>query len=131
LLIVGGMISSGVVRTESVWGWYWMSSNTGVRSTTAPGVRARSVPTSKASAGTIEGTRGGPAMSRMRLPVPRRALPPPESIAAFQATGLSSGLLLGERASTRLLAMNVTRSESRHSIGTSCTRPSTAVPVAR
>ena len=38
-------MSSGVAYTVSVCGVYWISSNTGVRSTTSPGVAARSTPT--------------------------------------------------------------------------------------
>jgi len=31
LLITGGTITSGICRTVVVVGWYWISSNTGVR----------------------------------------------------------------------------------------------------
>ena len=37
MLIVGGTTSTGSVRTVGVCGRYWISSNTGVRRTTAPG----------------------------------------------------------------------------------------------
>ena len=39
-------MSTGTDRTVSVVGRYWISSKTGVRSTTEPGVTARSRPTS-------------------------------------------------------------------------------------
>ena len=42
MLIVGGTTSSGYLADLSVCGAYWISSNTSVRSTTAPGVTARS-----------------------------------------------------------------------------------------
>jgi hypothetical protein len=50
---------------------------------------------------------------------------------AFHATGLTSGLLLGARASTRLVAAKRTRSASCHRIGTFCSSPSTVSPTAR
>ena len=119
------------MRTVGVCGRYWISSNTGVRRTTAPGVTARSVPTWKASLSTIAGVRGELARSLTRCRGPVTRLAPPVSMTAFQPTGLSSGLLLGAAASTRLVATNLTRSASRHGSGTSCTRPSTVPPAAR
>jgi len=53
------------------------------------------------------------------------------SIAAFHATGLSSGLLLGETASIRFVTANPTRSASDDSSGASRTSPSAHAPVAR
>ncbi len=131
MLIVGGMISSGTSRTVSVCGRYWITSSIGVRSTTEPGVIARSPPTWYAFGGTMDGTRGGALRSRSRLRGPVIMLPAPVSIAAFHATGLSSGLLLGEAASTRFVTANPTFSASAHSSGASSTSPSAHVPVAR
>src|SRR5215469_11249547 len=115
----------------AVDGWYWISSNAGVRSTTAPGVAARSAPTVKASGGTIDGTRGGCDRSPSRFLVPDTMLPPPVSITSFHASGDSSGLLLGARASTRLETANRMRSASRQSSGAASTSPSAADPPAR
>src|ERR1700732_4225509 len=70
-----------------------MSSTGSEAYTPPPGVLARSRPTSKASAATIDGTRGGAARSVASARRPRTALPPPVSMIAFQAVGLSSGLL--------------------------------------
>jgi hypothetical protein len=131
LLIVGGTISSGTRRTLGVCGWYWSSSNIGVRSTTAPGVTARSAPTSNASAATMDGTRGGVARSAARCRAPRTRLPPPVSITAFQNTGLVAGLLLGARACTRLSTTNRIRSASRHSRSASASSRSVVCPAAR
>ena len=105
-------------------GRYWISSNTGVRRITDPGVTARSTPTSNASGSTMDGTRGGTAMSEAKCRRPARALPPPVSMAAFTAAGFSSGLLLGASASTRLVSTKPTRSESASSRPASATTPS-------
>ena len=103
-------MSSGVADTVSVCGVYRISSNTGVRSTTSPGVSARSTPTRYASGATIVGTRGAAARSLARFRSPFSALTPPESIAAFHATGDSSGLFDGAAASTRLDTRKLVRS---------------------
>ena len=79
----------------------------------------------------MDGTRGGAARSPARCLAPVRMLPPPESIAAFHASGDSSGLLLGARASTRLPTANRIRSASRQSSGAASTRSQAARPVAR
>jgi len=97
----------------SVTGWYWMSSNASVACTTPPGVTARSRPTSKAPAGTMDGTRGEVARSEARLRRPRTVFSPPVSMTAFQPTGLSTGLLLGAAAATRLASRNLSRVSSR------------------
>src|SRR5512132_4571660 len=131
LLIVGGTTSSGTRCTLGVRGRYWSSSKTGVRSTTAPGVTARSAPTSKASAVTMVGTRGGVVRSPARCRAPRTRLPPPESISAFQKTGLVSGWLLGASACTKLSTINRSRSASRHSRSASATSSSAVRPAAR
>jgi hypothetical protein len=112
LLIVGGTMSRGTSRTVSVDGRYWISSNTSVRKMTAPGVVARSSPTENASGSTIEGTRGGVARSLTNWVRPRTALRPPVSMAALSDSGLTTGTLLGARASTRLVALNRMRSSS-------------------
>ncbi len=79
----------------------------------------------------MDGTRGALDRSLTRFLVPASRLAPPESIAAFHASGDSSGLLLGASASMRLLTANRIRSASRQSSGTSSTRPSATLPVAR
>ena len=129
--MVGGTISSGTCRTVAVAGRYWISSNTGVRSTTFPGVTARSTPTSNASGSTMDGTRGGAAISETKCRKPARALPPPVSMAAFTAAGFSTGLLLGASASTRLVSAKPTRSESAQSRSVSATTPSAVCAAAR
>ena len=131
MLITGGTISSGTCRTVSVTGRYWISSNTGVRSTTDPGVTARSTPTSNASGSTIDGTRGGTAMSDRKFRRPATALPPPVSSAALTAAGFSSGLLLGASASIRLVSTKLTRSLSASSSPASATTPATLSAAAR
>ena len=112
-------------------GRYWISSKTGVRSTTDPGVTARSTPTSNASGSTMVGTRGATAMSPTKFRRPARALPPPLSTAAFTAAGFSSGLLLGDRASIRLVSTKPTRWESASSRPASATTPSADCAAAR
>jgi hypothetical protein len=131
LLITGGTITNGTCRTAGVTGRYWISSNTGVRRTTEPGVTARSTPTSNASGSTMVGTRGGTAMSERKCRRPATALPPPVSSAALTAAGFSSGLLLGASASIRLVSVKPTRSESRSSRPASATTPSALSAVAR
>jgi hypothetical protein len=90
-LIIGGTMSSGTDRTWSVCGSYWSSSNASVRSTTAPGVTARSFPTVNLDMSTLAGSRGGVARSRTRLRAPRTKFAPPVSIAAFSAAGFDHG----------------------------------------
>ena len=82
---------------------YWISSNTSVRSTTAPGVTARSTPTSKASGSTIDGTRGGAGEVADEAPTALEQVAAAGVEAAFSTIGLSNGLLLGAEASTRLV----------------------------
>ena len=108
-----------------------MSSQISHRATTAPGVTARSRPTSNASGATIAGTRGGADRSEASDRRPRTALRPPLSMIAFQATGLISGLLLGAAASMRLLATNRIRSWSRQSSSASASSASTVPAQAR
>ncbi len=108
-------MSSGNWYTAGVTGSYWMSSQTSDRATTAPGVAARSLPTSNASGATMAGTRGGADKSDASARSPRSMLRPPLSMTAFHATGLISGLLLGAAASIRLLSTNRIRSPSRQS----------------
>ncbi len=115
MLIIGGTSSNGRSRTCSVCGVYWMSSNTGVRSTTAPGVIARSPPTSNASGSTIVGIRGGVAMSRARLAAPRAKLRPPVSMKAFSAVGFVKGPFDGASASRTFSAAKRTRRSARQS----------------
>ena len=74
--------------------------------TTAPGVTARSWPTSKASAATIDGTRGGAARSVASARRPRTGAPAAGIDEGLPAAGLSSGLLLGAAAATRLASRN-------------------------
>ena len=124
-------MSRGTCRTAAVAGRYWISSNTSVRATTAPGVTARSTPTLNASGSTIDGIRGGLATSAAKCRRPARALPPPVSIAAFSAAGLSTGLLLGASASIRLRSTKPTRSVSDQSRSASIARPSAVCAAAR
>ena len=86
-----------------------------MRWTTAPGVIARSLPTSKALGSTIAGIRGGAARSVTKDRMPRTADMPPVSMSAFQPAGDRTGLLLGAAAATRLVAKNRIRSPSRQS----------------
>ena len=115
----------------SVTGWYWMSSNWSVACTTPPGVTARSWPTSKASADTMDGTRGEVARSEARARRPRTAFSPPVSMSAFQPTGLSSGLLLGAAAAMRLLSRNFIRVSSRQPSSAPSTSVSAVLAAAR
>ena len=105
-------MSSGTLRTLVVCGVYWISSKTSVRSTTSPGVTATSSPTAKASGSTIDGTRGAVAKSRAKRRPPATRLPPPVSMTRLSTLGFSAGLLLGERASTRLSTMKPIRCSS-------------------
>src|SRR6266536_3251769 len=94
--MVGGTSSSGTCRTVGVCGAYWISSNTSVRNTTAPGVAPRLSPTAKSEPSTICGMRGALAMSRSRFSPPRRKFIPPLSIAALNEAGFNTGTLLGD-----------------------------------
>ena len=114
-----------------VCGVYWISSNMSVRSTTAPGVTAMSSPTANASGSTIDGTRGGVAKSRTSRRPPATRLPPPVSIARLSTFGLSTGLLLGDDASTRLSTMKPIRCPSPQPRSASATSPRAASPAAR
>ena len=97
--MVGGTSSNGVVLTSLVVGVYWISSNTGVRSTTAPGVTARSSPTENSSLATMLGTRGATAMSPTRFRRPRTMLAPPVLTTSLSAAGFSHGRFEGAAAS--------------------------------
>jgi hypothetical protein len=129
--MVGGTISSGISRTRSVCGRYWISSSTSVRRTTAPGVTAMVRPTSKGDLSTISGIRGGAAMSRRKASPPRARFSPPLSMAAFAEAGFSSGTLLGDSASTRFSRTNRIRSSSRQSRSASSTSRSAVRAAAR
>ena len=124
-------MSSGNRRTVGVAGWYWMSSQTSVRATTAPGVTARSLPTWNASGSTMVGMCGAEDMSEMKARTPRRRLRPPLSMYAFHATGLRYGLLLGADAAMRLVSTNFSRSLSRQSSSASASRASELCARAR
>ena len=108
-------MSSGAEKTFSVCGAYWISSNSSQRRTTEPGVTAMVSPSVKASGSIIDGTRGADAMSPTKLRSPRTALRPPVSMSAFQPSGFSTGLLLGESPSQRKSNTNRIRSASRQS----------------
>jgi hypothetical protein len=131
LLIIGGTTSSGRSRTRGVAGAYWSSSNTGVRSTTAPGVAPMFCPTVNAERSTIEGMRGGCAMSRVKLRAPRARLRPPVSTVALSTAGLVSGAFVGASASTAFSSAKRTRRSLVQSRPASSISPSTAAPVAR
>jgi hypothetical protein len=131
LLIIGGTITTGNRCTFGVAAWYWISSKISVRCTTAPGVTARSFPTSNASGATMAGIRGAVARSPASARNPRTALRPPVSMAAFQATGLSSGLLLGAAASTRFRTTNPARSLSGQSSAASASSLSAVSALTR
>ena len=131
MLIIGGVSSSGDSCTFEVCGLYCRSSNTGVRSTTAPGVTAMSSPTVNADVSTIDGMRGGLAMSRAKFAAPRAKLRPPVSSAAFSTAGLVSGALEGASASSTFSTAKRTWRSLRQSSPASSISPSTAWPAAR
>ena len=110
---------------------YCSSSNTGVRSTTAPGVTAMLSPTSNAEVSTIDGIRGGLDMSRAKFAIPRTKFWPPVSSATFITAGFDSGALEGASASSRFSAANRTCRSLRQSRPASLISPSTACPAAR
>ena len=131
MLIIGGVSSSGSSRTFAVWGLYWMSSKTGLRRTTAPGVTAMSSPIVNADVSTIDGMRGGLRMSRAKLPAPRTKLRPPVSSAALSTAGLVIGALEGASASSTFSAAKRIWRSLRQSRPASSISPSSARPVAR
>ena len=96
-------------------GSYWMSSNSSVRSTTAPGVTARSSPTVNAFVSTIAGMCGGLRRSWTRLALPCTRLRPPVSSVAFSAAGFSAGKFVGASASRTFSALKRTRRSARSS----------------
>jgi hypothetical protein len=85
------MTSNGLLSTVGVCGWYWMSSNISVRSTTAPGVAAMFSPRRYGVRSTMLGIRGGADMSLMKFAAPRRKFRPAVSTPALSACGLVSG----------------------------------------
>ena len=97
------MITSGRLWTCSVLGWYWMSSPTSSRCTTAPGDSARSLPTSNASRSTIEGMPPLLRTSPTKLRTPRTRLLPPVSNARLIAAGLVAKKLVGASALVRMV----------------------------
>ena len=129
--MVGGTSSSGTARTVGVCGAYWISSNTSVRRTTAPGLTPRLPPTAKADVSTICGIRGGWARSFTRFSPPRTKLSPPDSRAARTDSGLTTATLLGASAWSRLSARNRTRWSSRQPSSAPVISSSTVRPVAR
>ena len=88
-------------------------------------------PTSKALRSTIEGRRGGRAMSRAKLRPPRTKFRPPVSTAALSAAGLVNGLFVGARASTTFSAEKRMRRSLRQSRSASAISRSTVPPAAR
>src|ERR1700722_4473255 len=97
------MITTGTCRTSGVTGRYWISSNSGVRGTTAPGVTARSTPTSNASGSTLVGIRGGTAMSGRKCRRPVTALAAPGAGHGGGAAGVER-VLEGRRVQQRVVA---------------------------
>ena len=104
-----------------------MSSNSSVRSTTAPGVTARSSPTVNAFVSTIAGMCGGLRRSCTRLALPCTRLRPPVSSVAFSAAGLSAGKFVGASASRTFSALKRTRRSARSSSPASEIRSSTGL----
>jgi hypothetical protein len=88
-------------------------------------------PTANAERSTISGIRGGAAMSRRKLRLPRARLPPAVSIAALADAGFTSGRLLGDAAATRFSTRKRTRCSSRQPSPASPTSAPAARPVAR
>src|SRR4051812_47432316 len=88
-------------------------------------------PTVNADRSTMEGTRGGRAMSRAKLREPRTKLRPPVSTAALSAVGFRSGAFVGASASTTFSAAKRIRRSLRQSSRASSIRRSTVRPVAR
>ena len=113
-------------------GSYWISSNTGVRSTTAPG-RDRDVLADREGR-RVDHRRDArrPATCRARsCAAPRTKLRPPVSSAALSAAGLVSGALVGASASSTFSAAKRTRRSLRQSRPASSISPSTVLPAAR
>jgi hypothetical protein len=131
LLIVGGTIKIGISRTSSVCAAYWISSNTGVRKTTAPGVAAMVVPTSKPLMSTMLGTRGRRDASLTSAFAPRTRFAPRVSMVALVACGFRNTLLGGDNASTRFPTSRRRRLCVWSSSSASSTSCRTVLPVAR
>ena len=91
-------MSTGRSRTLPLAGVYWISSATSSRSTTAPGVRARSRPTCKACGSAIEGMPPLCRRSPAQLRTPRVRLRPPVSTVRLIAAGFPSQKLVGATA---------------------------------
>ena len=83
-----------------------MSSATGSRATTAPGVTARSRPTSKAPGSIIDGIAPLWRTSWTKLRAPRARLMPPVSKARLRAAGLLIRKFVGAAALATMLAAN-------------------------
>jgi hypothetical protein len=108
-----------------------MSSNSSVRSTTAPGDIARFFPTWYGEGSTICGIRGGDAMSETNARAPRTKFIPAVSIAAFHAAGLVTGEFDGDMASMRLSTTNSTRCADAQSRRASSTSVVAVLPLTR
>src|ERR1700733_6946081 len=100
------MISTGCRRTAGVKGGYWIISASSSRSTPAPGVRARSVPTENAPRAVWGGTPPFERTSRHHCRAPRATLTPPVSNALLSAAGLLAKKLVGAAALITMLATN-------------------------
>ncbi len=93
----GGTISSGRSYTFFVSGAYWRSCITSFSNTTAPGVVARFLPSSKAVS-SASAMRPLPTSAK-RFRRPRARLSPPVAAASFKASGLVAAKFAGEIAS--------------------------------
>ena len=90
-----------------------MTSASSSRSTTAPGVTARSVPTSNALRSVWDGIPPFLRTSRHQWRAPRATLRPPVSNARLSAAGLLARKLVGAAALITMFATNRARSASR------------------
>src|ERR1700722_5202767 len=98
------MISTGWRRTAPVAGVYWMTSASSSRSTTAPGVTARSVPTWNAPRSVWDGMPPLERTSRHHWRAPRATLSPPVSNARLSAAGVLGRKVVGAGALITVLA---------------------------
>jgi hypothetical protein len=100
------MTRTGRPYTSSVVGVYWRTSATSSLATTAPGVTARSRPTSKAPGSVIDGIPPLWRTSRTKLRAPRARLMPPVSKARLRAAGLLIRKFVGAAALVTMVAAN-------------------------
>ena len=113
MLMQGGNITSGRLKTVGVTGLYWMSWISSFSKITAPSVTARFLPTSNIDSSVVEMRPLWTSSRSKRIPWAR--LSPPVSSASLSASGLVAAKFAGLIASENWRAMKRRRCLARGS----------------